>query len=307
MIGSGPAQIADAPAGHRIRLRQAVDHDGPLPGVGGDGGRRDVPPAVVDQRLINLVAEHEVIPEFVRREIHDVDQLLAGQDRADRVPGRVEQDDVPVGDPAGLELIAPQGESSIADLGRDGRRLAAPELDRPGIGVVDGIGQQDVVVSRHERAQGGMETQRGAVGDEDLAIGVIREPLLAPQLLGDGPAERRLAAVVGITGAAVAHRADRRLDDVRWRRRIGLAPHQRDQRTPLGLQLPHGLQRPVHGRRPQPGYAIVDQDIRHRRVPLHSGRTRSHPIPCQSTISGTPDSTPAHPPRTSTAPRPAPG
>ena len=57
----GPGAVADAPAGHRIGLREAVDHDRPLAGVGGDRGRRDVPAAVVDQRLVDLVAEDRTI------------------------------------------------------------------------------------------------------------------------------------------------------------------------------------------------------------------------------------------------------
>jgi hypothetical protein len=61
-----------------------------------------------------------------------------------------------------------------------------------------------------------------------------------------------LAAVVGITRAAVAQRSHRGLDDVRRRRRIGLPAHQGDQRAPLGLELPHRLQDTVDGRRPQP-------------------------------------------------------
>ena len=104
----------------------------------------------------------------------------------------------------------------------------------------------------HQCPQSGTDPERGPVGDEDLAIGVVGESLLAPELLRDGPAQRGLAPVVGITRAAIAHRSHRRCDDVRRRRRVGLPAHQGDQRAPLGLELPDLLQDAVDGRRPQP-------------------------------------------------------
>ena len=76
MISSGPGAVTDAPAGHRISLREAVDHDRPLASVGGYRGRRDVPAAVVDERLVDLVADDQVVV-FLGKP-HDVLRALRG-------------------------------------------------------------------------------------------------------------------------------------------------------------------------------------------------------------------------------------
>ena len=56
-----PGAVADAPAGHGIGLRQAVDEHRPAPGLRRQRGRRDVAPAVVDERLVDLVADDEQV------------------------------------------------------------------------------------------------------------------------------------------------------------------------------------------------------------------------------------------------------
>ena len=49
--------VADAPAGHGVGLRQAVDEHRPPASPAGERGRARRAPAVVDQRLVDLVAE----------------------------------------------------------------------------------------------------------------------------------------------------------------------------------------------------------------------------------------------------------
>ena len=102
----------------------------------------------------------------------------------------------------------------------------------------------------HQGPEGRTDAERRTVGDQDLAVGIVGEPLLALELRGDRAAQGGLSLVVGVAGAAIAQGLPRRLDDVRRGRCVGLSAHQRDERTPLGLKLPDFLQDPIDGRRP---------------------------------------------------------
>ena len=86
-LGRG-GTVADAPAGHGIGLREAVDQHRPRCCLG-QRRRRDVPPAVVDQRFVDLVADQQQV--VLDDEIDDRLQLLRREDRADGVPGMVQQ------------------------------------------------------------------------------------------------------------------------------------------------------------------------------------------------------------------------
>ncbi len=103
-----------------------------------------------------------------------------------------------------LELPAAERESAVAQRCVDRHRAAAPKSDRRFIGVINRIGEQDAPVVVDQGAQGRTHAERGPVGDEDLAVGIVREPLLALELFGDGAAQGGLTLVVGIAGAAIA-------------------------------------------------------------------------------------------------------
>ena len=106
-----------------------------------------------------------------------------------------------------LQGGAVEGEPAVADRGRDAHGPAAPEGDRRGVGVVDRVGQQDVVARLDQGGQGGAEAEGGPVGDEDLAVGVVGQAVVAGQPLGHRLAQARLALVVRIAGPAVAQGA----------------------------------------------------------------------------------------------------
>ena len=68
--------IPDPPAGHGIGLRQAVDDHRARPGRRRDRRRRHVAPAVIDERLVDLVAQHD---QVVR--VGEVEQLAPARRR----------------------------------------------------------------------------------------------------------------------------------------------------------------------------------------------------------------------------------
>ena len=159
------------------------------------------------------------------------------------------------------KLPASDRESAVAQRRGDGRRTAAPKSDRRLVGVINRIGQQDGPVAVHQCPESRTHAERRTIGDQDLAVGIVREALLALELLGDRPAQGGLSLVVGIAGAAVAQGLPRRLDDVRRRRRIGLSAHQGDERATFGLKLPDFLQDLIDGRRPQAGDSFGERHI----------------------------------------------
>ena len=71
-----PGEVADAPAGHRVGLRQAVDQDGPLAGGGRQAAGETCAPAVVDERLVDLVAEDDQVVRL--GEVDDVAEARRG-------------------------------------------------------------------------------------------------------------------------------------------------------------------------------------------------------------------------------------
>ena len=209
----GAGAVADAPARHRISLRKAVDQDRPLAGIGGNRSGRDVPPAVVNQGFVDLVADDQVF--FCAAN----PMMSTSSSRSRTVPTGFhgvlsKRTSVPVADAASSWRL-PNVNRPDCIVVCTGYRSAAPERDRRFIGVVNRVGQQDALVLVDECAQGRTDTERGPVGDQDLAVGIVRQPLVALEFSRDSPAQRRLPLVIGITGAAVAQGLLRRLDNVR--------------------------------------------------------------------------------------------
>ena len=66
-------------------------------------------------------------------------------------------------------------ESAIVQRRRDGHRAAAPKSDRRLIGVINRIGQHDAPIVVDQGAQGRTDAERGTVGDQDLAVGIVRQ------------------------------------------------------------------------------------------------------------------------------------
>ena len=111
---------------------------------------------------------------------------------------------------------------------RTGRDRAAGERDRRVVGVVDRVGQQDLVAVADQRRQRAGQAERGPGRGENFRAGVVGHAVVARELRRHRLAEAQLAAVVRIAGAAGPHRLDDRVGDVSRRPEVGLAAHQRD-------------------------------------------------------------------------------
>src|SRR5262249_23712232 len=144
--------------------------DGAAAGLRRERGRRDVPAAVVGQRLVNFITYHiQIVADSER---HDLPQLLGAEHGADGVPGAVEQQDAAAGREGLAQGAGVEAVTAAADIRPDADRPAAPECDDTGVGVVDGVRQQDFVAGLNQYREGGRHAAGGAVGDEDLAVGV---------------------------------------------------------------------------------------------------------------------------------------
>ena len=86
--GLGHDRVAHPPAGHRVRLREPVQHDGPC-GHAGQAADRDVLAAIQDP-AVDLVGENDEI--MLDRGVGDALEIGARQHAAGRVGGRVQDD-----------------------------------------------------------------------------------------------------------------------------------------------------------------------------------------------------------------------
>ncbi len=142
-----------------------------------------MPVSIIDQRLINLVAQHRSIGFC--GEAHELRELAVCQDRAHRVPRRIEQHDGLARASGIFEGASVDREPAVAESSVDGHRTTTPDVDHRFVGIVDWVGQQHRSFGLEECAQGRMDTKRCSVGDEDLGLGVIRETLLAAECKRD--------------------------------------------------------------------------------------------------------------------------
>ena len=119
-------QPADAPAGHRVGLRDAVDDDGVVGEEGAEHGHRAGVDVVVHQVLVDLVGEH---PEAVVLDpLADRPDLVRGVDRAGRVGRRDEQQHLGAGGAGRLELL----DGDLVLLGLVGQRPGRRRRRRAG-------------------------------------------------------------------------------------------------------------------------------------------------------------------------------
>ncbi len=203
--------------------------------------------AVVGDRFVDLVADqHQVVTDD---DVANGTQFVFAQHRADRIPGRIQQQHSWGGGHCRLDRLRPKREAAMFD-GRSHRtNPAAAEQNRWLIRVVDRVGQQHLVAFVQKGSERRVNAECGPGGDEDFRVGVVREPVVASQLGGDSLAQRLLTAVVRIARAASFHRCRRRLDDVRRRVEVRFAAHQRNDRASARLCLPDLGQNRVDGSR----------------------------------------------------------
>ncbi len=203
---------ADAPAGHREILGEAVDDHG----VGvepGDGCRR----RAVDDAVIDLVGDEADAAGAAI--VRDRDQVVG----VEHGPGRVRRagDDQAVERPRRLEQL---------DRGLVARRLGAGQRHR-----LDAEGVQDVLVTGIARlderdpvagVEGGEEAQHEArrrAGRHHDPLGRHLDPVPGAIVPGDPLAQRRDAERVGVAELLGVERGPRRLDHGCGRAGAGLA------------------------------------------------------------------------------------
>jgi hypothetical protein len=132
--------------------------------------RRDVTAAVV-QRFVDLVTdEPEVVPDD---KIDNRQQLGRCEDGADGVPGIVQEQRTRSRRAGGFEGRALDCKPAVMDGRTDRDRAAAKQCNRRGIGIIDGIGEEDFVAGLKDRAESQGNAAGGTVGDQDFAGRII--------------------------------------------------------------------------------------------------------------------------------------
>ena len=224
---------ADAPAGHRVRLGDAVDDDALVGELGHHGGHADEAVVAVHEVLVDLVGEHP--HALLDGPAADGLDLLGRVDGAARVVGADEQQHLRARRERGVELLDRDLEAGGL-VGLHDDRHATGERDGLGVGGPVRRGADDLVARVAQRGERGEHRVLAAVGDEHLA-GLAAEPAVAQGLRGDGLAQRgqacRRRVLVHLRVAARPHRG---LDDVLRRGEVGLAGAEPDDVLALRLQ-----------------------------------------------------------------------
>jgi hypothetical protein len=244
VISLGRDRPADPPAGHRVGLGDAVDHDRALGRLGGDHGQRVRGRAAVDQVLVDLVGDH---PDAVLGgPAADRLDLLARVDRAGGVRGGDEHHGLGARGAVGLEHVH-RGAEAGRLVGGHPHDRAARELDLGGVADPVGGGDEHLVTRVDERHEDVVQRVLAAVGDHHVggvdlqaavALGLGRDRLPQGRLAGRG----RVAVVGRVRGGALG-----RLDDVVRGGEVRLARAEADDRLPGGLER-LGLGRDGQGR-----------------------------------------------------------
>ena len=234
-------QPPDPPAGHRVGLGHAVDDHGLLGELRHRLQDRGEARVAVDQVLVDLVGED---PQAVLQgPAADRLDLLGAVDRAGRVRRRDEQQHLGALGPGRLQLLH-RGQVAGGLVGDHVDRHAAGQLDRLGVGGPVRGRHDDLVAGVQQGREGVVDGLLAAVGDQYL-VRRDRHAGVAQRLVRDRllqlrqPAGRRVLVVL-----RVLSRLDRRLDDVRRGREVGLSGAEADHR-PAGRLERLGLG--VHG------------------------------------------------------------
>ena len=159
-------QPAHPPAGHRVGLRDPVDHDAPVREPGHHDGQRGGDGVAVGEVLVDLVGDHP--QALVEQPAADRLDLLGAVDGAGRVRRRAEQHRLRAVGQRGLELV--DGDLvALGLVGQDLDRHAAREPDRLGVGRPVRRRQQHLVARVEDRREGLVDRLLAAVGDQHLA------------------------------------------------------------------------------------------------------------------------------------------
>ena len=206
-----PDHPADPPAGHRVGLRHAVEHDAPVDELGHRDRHGHRLRAVVDQVFVDLVGDH---PDVVldRPPADRLGQLPGGH-RPRRVRRRAPQQHLR---PLGARLLELLDRRQELGLGPAHHLHGDPagEADRLRVGRPVRRGQQDLVARVEQGGEGLVDGLLAAVGDQHLAGG-NGQAGVAPGLRRDrvaqlGKARGRGVAVVARVEAGLLCRGDDR-------------------------------------------------------------------------------------------------
>ncbi len=267
----GGADPADLPTGEREGLAPGADRDRAVAHAR-QCRERDVF-AVVDEMLVDLVGDDDEI--VFLRDLGDERQLLAAEDLARRVVGRVEQQQLGARRDRGAQLR--RVERVVGRAQRDDAPLCARHRDARRVRVVVRLEGDDLVARTAQRDQRSRDRLGRARGDEDLGIGVVVEPVEAPLVRADRVAQLGHADARRILVVARFDRVDRGLLDdfgtvgvgkalpeIDRARRHRERRHLREDRRPERLQ-------------PLDQIRIHAPDPRSPVEPTHMSRMRSHP------------------------------
>src|SRR5271166_3695947 len=222
--------ITQAPAGHRIGLREATQNDG------------SILEAINRRDAIWLSFEEQAAVDFVAQD-HDVAvangggnvfHIALGDDASGRILRRVQDDELgAIGDETG-QLV--HVEAEIALLAQwNGNSFRAQEVDHRLVNREAGIGIDDLVSLFHQREHG-EEDNRFAAGNDHDFIGADLDATRTGDLCRDGLAQLRQARRRSVMGIALAQSVHSGLDDVGGRVHVGLADLKVNDVSSLALQ-----------------------------------------------------------------------
>ena len=223
-------QVADAEAGHRVRLRESRKDDGALP-VGAPGQEGEE----------RILAEHDILVDLVGKDDQievfggpgQLPHALRPDARTGRV-GRVDEDEDFCAPGMYAEVVRTEVEGAVT-TGGDRHDIAAGHSDRLIVGAVAGVLAGHPVTRVDQRQHGQEESLLGAVGDGDLGVRVHGDAPLGCVAAGDALAQGEEAAHgfggVGAGragGPVLGETCQAALDDRRGGVEVGVAASQRD-------------------------------------------------------------------------------
>ena len=223
----GRAGVAEAPAGHGIRLGEPIDHNGTLPHAGQRGNRAMRLP--IGQLGVNLIREHKQVVRLQKRQ--NLFEVFAGHDSAGRV--------VRVGE---HQHFGAGGEQRREQLGRYFELVlrlcvqrhgnAAHHLNQRRIADKAGLGHDHLVAGVNDGAERHVNRLAAADGDENLGLRLIMQAEAAVEIGGDACAQLGQTAVGGIVGLVFDNRIHTCVGDVIGRRKIRLPDGERNHILP---------------------------------------------------------------------------
>ena len=212
-------RVADAPARHRVGLREAVEEDRALLHAG-QRGEADVLLAAVREVAVDLVGDDDEV--VLLGEGGDSEEVLARHDGARRVVRVADEQHLRFRRHVLLELVWRDAEL-VLNLGRHGDGLAARE-DRAGlIGDVARLRDEDFVARREDGAHDEVERLADADRHEDVRVSIVGAVVLLLVVLGNLLAQFGQAAVSRVRGVALLEAVDAALADGPRRDEVRLA------------------------------------------------------------------------------------